>query len=96
MAEHRSLVGEADAPDLVSMLGGIGPPLRPHSPGASRCTCGAGLPVAAVRKVYPASPCFTGHQPVLTGVILGFGHLSETAIAQGVAYLAKALQPFRR
>ena len=41
-------------------------------------------------KVYPAGPSYTGIQPALPGLILGFGHLSASAITGGVEALAKA------
>jgi len=42
-------------------------------------------------QVYPASPCFVDQPPAGTHIILGYGHLSETAITQGATRLAQAL-----
>jgi GntR family transcriptional regulator / MocR family aminotransferase len=41
-------------------------------------------------KVYPTSVCYHGVSPQPPGIILGYGHLSKTAITQGVELLAKA------
>jgi GntR family transcriptional regulator/MocR family aminotransferase len=43
-------------------------------------------------KLYPASPCFGGQPTAGTHVILGFGHLDETAIVKGINRLAKSLE----
>jgi len=43
-------------------------------------------------QIYPSSPCFTNPTGAYPHIILGFGHLDETTIQDGIAQLANSLQ----